>query len=237
MKLNSFIRSLIAVTMVSLFITACGPKPGEQVKDSTNQGVNNAGGNNNSTGNQTEENSGQPKSWSSPPDMKIDINKTYTAVMETSKGSFTIELFAKDAPQTVNNFVFLAKEGFYDRVKFHRIMQSFMIQTGDPLGTGRGGPGYSIIDELPTKYKYDVGIVAMANSGSNSGGSQFFICTGDDCARSLNHRPDWAIFGKVISGLDIVESIAATSVEADARGEMSKPTEIVTIKSINIEAK
>ncbi|HEY0828073.1 MAG TPA: peptidylprolyl isomerase [Bacilli bacterium] len=228
MKSNRVVRYLISFMLVTLLLTACGPKSVEQAKD---------GENNTGTGNQADDNNGQPKSWSSPPEMKIDANKTYTAVMETSKGSFTIELFAKDAPQTVNNFVFLAKEGFYDGVKFHRIIQDFMIQGGDPLGNGTGGPGYTIVDELPTKYTYEVGEIAMARtSAPNSAGSQFFICTGNSCS-NLSAQPDYVIFGKVVSGMESVDKIAATPVEADARGEMSQPTETVTITSIKIEEK
>ena len=132
--------------------------------------------------------------WSSPPAMQIDTSKTYYAVFNTSLGSFKVQLFAAETPQTVNNFVFLARQKFYDGTVFHRIIQTFMIQGGDPTGTGMGGPGYNIPDELPIKHPYDPGIVAMANTGHpNTGNSQFFICTGDDAA-SLNHailHPVW----------------------------------------------
>ncbi|MCX6010199.1 MAG: peptidylprolyl isomerase, partial [Chloroflexi bacterium] len=112
--------------------------------------------------------------------MQIDKSKKYTATLDTSEGSFKIELFAQESPLTVNNFVFLANQGFFNGVIFHRIMKNFMIQTGVPKGTGTGGPGYKFADELPPKHKYEPGIVAMANSGPNSNGSQFFICTGPD---------------------------------------------------------
>ncbi|AOZ92377.1 peptidylprolyl isomerase [Paenibacillus crassostreae] len=174
-------------------------------------------------------------SWDNPPAMEIDITKSYEAEMTTSKGTFTIELFAKDAPITVNNFVFLAKQGFYDDVIFHRIIESFMIQTGDPEGSGRGGPGYKFEDEKTT-YQYEPGIVAMANAGSNTNGSQFFICTGADSA-SLNSQPNYTIFGKVTNGMDVVQAIAATPVEVGASGEMSSPTETVQIKEIKITEK
>ncbi|MWV45634.1 peptidylprolyl isomerase [Paenibacillus sp. HJL G12] len=178
----------------------------------------------------------EPKSWTSAPEMKIDTSKTYQAEVKTSKGSFTIELFAKDAPKTVNNFVFLSKEGFYNDVTFHRIIESFMIQTGDPTGTGAGGPGYSFEDEK-TSYKYEPGIVAMANAGPNTNGSQFFICTGAD-SDFLNSQPNYTIFGKVTDGMDTVKKIAATPVEANPdTGETSKPTEKVTIDSIKIKEK
>jgi cyclophilin family peptidyl-prolyl cis-trans isomerase len=176
------------------------------------------------------------KSWSSPPAMQIDTNKTYQAEVKTSKGNFTIELFAKEAPKTVNNFVFLSKQGFYDGVTFHRIIKPFMIQTGDPLGNGTGGPGYTFEDELNTPYKYEPGIVAMANAGPNTNGSQFFICSGES-SKSLNQRPNYTIFGKVVSGMDTVQAIAATPVQTNAQGELSAPKEKVTINSINITEK
>lgn len=166
------------------------------------------------------------KSWTQPPAMSIDTSKTYKAVFKTSKGSFTVELFAKDAPKAVNNFVFLSKEHFYDGVTFHRIIESFMIQTGDPKGNGTGGPGYKFAHE-PTQYKYDKGIVAMANSGPDTNGSQFFIVTGN--ASHLNAKPNYTVFGKVIEGMDnTVMSIAKTPVNGET------PTEKVTIDSIQI---
>ncbi|MEX2461337.1 MAG: peptidylprolyl isomerase [Paenibacillaceae bacterium] len=171
------------------------------------------------------------KSWTSPPAMSIDVNKTYCAVVQTSKGSFTLELFAKDAPKTVNNFVFLAKNNFYDGIIFHRIIETFMIQTGDPTGTGRGGPGYKFEDELTSPYKYVEGIVAMANSGPNTNGSQFFINTVDN-TQNLGNL--YSIFAKVAVGMDTVKKIAATPVEAGADGNISSPTEKVTIDSVQI---
>ena len=116
------------------------------------------------------------KQWNSPPPMTIDPKKNYTATMETSKGTIEIELFAKDAPKTVNNFVFLAREGFYDGVTFHRVIPNFMIQGGDPTGSGRGGPGYKFEDEVRTNpNKHGTGSLSMANAGPNTNGSQFFI--------------------------------------------------------------
>jgi len=170
--------------------------------------------------------------------MEIDTSKTYKAHVTTSKGKFTIELFAKDAPITVNNFVFLSKQGFYNGVTFHRIIEDFMIQTGDPTGTGGGGPGYTIKDELGSKHSYEPGTVAMANAGANTntGGSQFFICTTEKSSEILNPQPYYSIFGKIVEGMDTVLNIAATPVEM-ASGEMSKPTEKVTINSIEIEEK
>ncbi|GGH21257.1 peptidylprolyl isomerase [Paenibacillus segetis] len=174
-------------------------------------------------------------SWDSPPAMEIDSTKSYEAEVTTSKGTFTIELYAKDAPKTVNNFVFLSKQGFYKDVIFHRIIETFMIQTGDPEGTGMGGPGYSFEDEK-TSYQYEPGIVAMANAGPDTNGSQFFICTGDD-STSLNMQPNYTIFGKVTDGMDVVKEIAATPVEVGISGEMSSPTETIQIKEIKITEK
>ncbi|MNY48997.1 putative peptidyl-prolyl cis-trans isomerase [compost metagenome] len=144
-----------------------------------------------------------------------------------------MELFAKDAPKAVNNFVFLSKEHFYDGVTFHRIIESFMIQTGDPKGNGTGGPGYKFAHE-PTQYKYDKGIVAMANSGPDTNGSQFFIVTGD--ASHLNSKPSYTVFGKVTEGMDTtVTSIAKTPVKTNPlNGSAETPTEKVTIDSIQI---
>ncbi|MCD1257351.1 peptidylprolyl isomerase [Paenibacillus athensensis] len=176
-----------------------------------------------------------PKQWSKPPEMTIDPNKTYKAEMKTSKGNMTIELFAKEAPKTVNNFVFLSKQGYYDNVIFHRIIKSFMVQTGDPQGTGRGGPGYQFEDELKTTHTYEPGIVAMANSGPNTNGSQFFICSGPDCAAFLNPQPNYSIFGKVVEGMDTLQKIADTPVEMGGESTPSKPTEKVTIDKITIK--
>ncbi|NDI34518.1 peptidylprolyl isomerase [Chengkuizengella sediminis] len=182
------------------------------------------------------ENGQQNNSWNQPPEMKIDSSKKYSAVIHTSKGEFTVQLFAETAPITVNNFVFLANENFYEGITFHRIMETFMIQTGDPTGTGRGGPGYQFEDELETPHSYEPGIVAMANSGSNTNGSQFFICTGED-SRNLNLAPNYTIFGKVIEGMETVTNIAKTPVTMNPNGgdsSPSLPTEEVTIKSIEI---
>jgi peptidylprolyl isomerase/peptidyl-prolyl cis-trans isomerase B (cyclophilin B) len=166
--------------------------------------------------------------------MQIDTSKTYYAIFDTSLGSFKIELFTAEAPQTVNNFVFLARQKFYDDTIFHRIIKVFMIQGGDPEGTGKGDPGYTIPDELPVKYPYEPGIVAMANSGSaNTGGSQFFICTGTQAA-GLNTNPIYTQFGRVIEGMDVVQKIASVEV-GYFNGEFSKPKAPPVIKTITIE--
>ena len=180
------------------------------------------------------QNPNQPKRWSTLPAMQIDPAKKYTATVETSLGSFKIDLLAKESPKTVNNFVFLAKEGFYNAVIFHRIIKAFMIQTGDPTGTGAGGPGYRFADELPAKHSYDPGIVAMANAGPNTNGSQFFICTGDQSS-GLNGAPNYTQFGRIAEGMDVVHKIAGVQVARSPHGEFSKPVDPPVIKGIQIE--
>jgi len=175
---------------------------------------------------------GNAKNWNTPPAMIIDSAKTYTATFDTSLGSFKVELFASESPLTANNFVFLAKQKFYDGVVFHRIIKTFMIQGGDPEGTGRGGPGYRFADELPVKHPYDVGILAMANAGPDTNGSQFFICTGPD-ARFLDSQPNYTQFGKVVDGMDVVMKIASVPVTY-AGGEMSRPQTPPVINSVAI---
>ena len=172
------------------------------------------------------------RSWSTPPAMQIDTSKTYIATIDTTLGSFKVQLFTQESPKTVNNFVFLARQGYYNGIIFHRIIKTFMIQTGDPTGTGSGGPGYKFADELPPKHSYDPGIVAMANAGPNTNGSQFFICTGAS-ARNLNNYPNYTQFGQVIEGMDVVQNIASVPVVSNGQ-EVSKPTNPPSIKSITI---
>lgn len=171
--------------------------------------------------------------YKTPPAMMIDPQKHYSALVETNRGSFTIELFAAKAPNTVNNFVFLAQDGFYNGISFHRIMKDFMIQTGDPLGNGTGGPGYTFADELPPAEPYAPGIVAMANSGPNTNGSQFFICNGDN-SKLLNSQPNYTVFGRVSAGMDVILKISDTPVQNSVRGEPSQPMENVFIKKITV---
>jgi cyclophilin family peptidyl-prolyl cis-trans isomerase len=178
------------------------------------------------------------KHWETAPAMSLNDSANYEAVVNTTEGSFTIDLFEKNAPKTVNNFVFLSKEGYYNGVIFHRIIKSFMIQTGDPTGTGKGGPGYVFEDELDSPYSYEAGIVAMANLGPNTNGSQFFICTGD-CSH-LNDYPNYTIFGKVTAGMDSIRIIENTPVRmnpAANEGVPSFPTKKVSITSIDIVEK
>lgn len=172
------------------------------------------------------------------PKMAIDPAKSYTATLHTSKGDIKIQLYAKDAPKTVNNFVFLARDKFYDGIRFHRIVKDFMIQTGDPLGNGTGGPGYEFEDELPPKHPYEPGVVAMANHGPDTNGSQFFIGNGEG-VRQLEQLPNYTVFGKVIDGMDVVQAISSVPVGPNPamRGEMSVPKEEVIIRSVTIEEK
>jgi cyclophilin family peptidyl-prolyl cis-trans isomerase len=144
------------------------------------------------------------KQWSKAPEITIDPKKQYSATIHTDKGDIVVELFADKTPRTVNNFVFLAKEGFYDGTIFHRVISDFMAQGGDPTGTGSGGPGYRFPDEFYSTLKHDKpGILSMANAGPGTNGSQFFI----------THLPTpWldnkhSVFGKVISGMDVLLSI------------------------------
>jgi peptidylprolyl isomerase len=149
------------------------------------------------------------QTFSGPPPMIIDPAKQYRADVVTSKGTLTIVLDAVGAPKTVNNFVFLARWHYYDGIVFHRIIPGFMLQGGDPEGSGRGGPGYRFEDELPAPGRYEIGSLAMANAGPNTNGSQFFIVSGPDGA-SL--PPSYSLFGKVIDGLDVVKAIESVTI-------------------------
>ena len=177
-----------------------------------------------------------PKTWTSAPAMQIDITKQYHATIHTSMGDIGVDLFAKDAPKTVNNLVFLASNNFYTNIPFHRVLKTFMIQTGDPTGTGAGGPGYKFADELSSAHTYSPGIVAMANAGPDTNGSQFFICSGADSVY-LDKNPNYTIFGQVDSGMDIVTKIADVPVGPNSSGEVSAPTTPVLMKSIEIQEK
>ena len=146
----------------------------------------------------------QPKQWSTPPAMEIDLKKKYTATISTDKGDITLQLFADKTPETVNNFVFLAQQGFYDGTIFHRVIANFMAQAGDPTGTGRGGPGYRFADEFVTGLRHDKpGILSMANAGPNTNGSQFFITHVPTPWLDQKH----SLFGQVVEGIDVILSI------------------------------
>jgi len=163
--------------------------------------------------------------YSAVPPMTIDPNKTYTATIETTKGTMQAELYPKDAPMAVNNFVFLAREKYYEGIKFHRIIKDFMVQTGDPTGTGTGGPGYEFEDE-PVTREYTRGTLAMANAGPNTNGSQFFIVHQD-----YPLQKNYTIFGQVTQGQDVLDTIANTPTTG---AEGSTPTEDVRITNITI---
>lgn len=144
------------------------------------------------------------KQWKNPPEMQIDPEKTYLVKMETTKGLIELELYPEYAPKTVNNFVFLVREGYYDGIKFHRVINDFVIQGGDPTGTGAGGPGYKFEDEVQgNPLKHETNSISMANAGPNTNGSQFFITHSPQPHLDGKHT----VFGKVVSGADVVDSI------------------------------
>ncbi len=167
----------------------------------------------------------QRQSFPSKPPMIIDVAKTYQAEMVTTKGTISILLDPLAAPQTVNNFVFLARWHYFDGIVFHRVIPGFVLQGGDPTGTGTGGPGYRFDDELPKPGRYELGSLAMANAGPNTNGSQFFIISGPDGVRL---PPHYSLFGKVVAGLDVVATIN------DLGSQSGRPTELVTINSVTI---
>jgi cyclophilin family peptidyl-prolyl cis-trans isomerase len=168
------------------------------------------------------------KIYDSQPTMQIDLSKSYTAVIKTNLGDMTVEFFTEDAPNTVNNFISLSKDGYYDNVIFHRVISGFMIQGGDPSGTGHGDygkfPGYEFEDELNNQRPYEKGILAMANRGPNTNGSQFFIMHVD---YPLPYS--YTIFGQVVDGFDVIDKIA--SVETDSA---DKPTTDVVISTVEV---
>jgi len=175
---------------------------------------------------------GKVLQWLSPPPVTIDPGRQYVATIKTNLGDIVVLLLPKDAPLAVNSFVFLARQGFYDGVKFHRVVKGFVIQSGDPTGTGTGGPGYRFADEKVTR-DYVAGILAMANAGANTNGSQFFI-TLADLRGSL--AKNYTIFGQVTGGFDVALKIGDVPVTAKLPGgEVSSPTVDVHIDTITIE--
>jgi peptidylprolyl isomerase len=164
--------------------------------------------------------------FSAPPELGIDPTKRYTATIDTSLGELVVALDAGAAPQTVNNFVFLALHHYYDGVIFHRIINGFMCQGGDPTGTGRGGPGYRFADELPKPGQYQIGSVAMANAGPNTNGSQFFMISGNDGVRL---PPQYSLFGQIVKGLDVLDQMQRVKT-----GSGDKPVDDVVINSVSI---
>jgi cyclophilin family peptidyl-prolyl cis-trans isomerase len=165
------------------------------------------------------------KQWNKPPEMSLDLKKKYTATLSTDKGDIGVELFATKTPRTVNNFVFLAREGFYDGTVFHRVIDDFMVQGGDPTGTGTGGPGYRFADEFEPSLKHDKpGVLSMANAGPGTNGSQFFITHVPTPWLNGKH----SVFGQVISGMDVLMSIPAR--DPNNRGAPAVKLNKVTIK-------
>ena len=167
------------------------------------------------------------RQYSQPPGMEIDPAGSYTADIQTNQGTISVELYAEDAPVTVNNFVFLARQGFYDGVIFHRVIPNFMIQGGDPTGTGTAGPGYRFQDEIVPSLAFDsAGILAMANAGPNTNGSQFFITV----APTLHLTGLHTIFGRVTSGQEVADAISVARADRNNR-----PLEEVVIQHIEIK--
>ena len=173
----------------------------------------------------------EPSKYSQPPEMKLVDGKKYQAILKTSKGNIKVDLFADKTPITVNNFVFLSREGFYNNLSFHRIIKGFMIQGGDPKGDGTGGPGYKFDDEV-FEGEYTKGTIAMANAGQNTNGSQFFIMHADYAL-----PPNYVIFGRATDAesLAVIDKIAETPVTSNGfDSQPSKPTENVSIETIEI---
>jgi cyclophilin family peptidyl-prolyl cis-trans isomerase len=228
------IGKVLALVLVLALVVACGeddaiedPTPtnqtGTQSQTDANQSATEPAGSEMET-------EGEPMQWDTPPAMQLEEGKDYKATIKTNKGDIVIDLFETEAPVTVNNFVFLANQGYYSNVPFHRVIAGFMIQTGDPTGTGAGGPGYRFADE-PVTRDYVRGTVAMANAGPNTNGSQFFIMHAD------NPLPkNYTIFGIVESGIETVDALATVPVSMSARGERSVPNEQIYIESVEISA-
>jgi peptidylprolyl isomerase len=165
-------------------------------------------------------------SFDGPPPMCIDPTHRYLAEMVTKKGTMRFALDPVGAPSTVNSFVFLARYHYFDGIAFHRVIPGFVVQGGDPTGTGSGGPGYRFEDELPRPGSYEIGSLAMANAGPNTNGSQFFIISGP---QGVKLPPLYSLFGKAVSGLEVISAIEATG------SSSGKPSELVAIESLKIE--
>ena len=211
-------KNIYRFLIISLFISACGSNEVEEITETTVQD------------NKGESTMSDEKVYSSMPEMIIDKNKSYTAVIQTSMGDLTVEFFSDTAPVTVNNFVSLSNDGYYDNIIFHRVISGFMIQGGDPSGTGHGEygkfPGYTFEDELNNQQPYEKGILAMANAGPNTNGSQFFIMHVD---YPLPYQ--YTIFGKVTDGLDVIDTIASVQT-----AEGDKPVEDVVILGVTVSS-
>jgi cyclophilin family peptidyl-prolyl cis-trans isomerase len=211
-------KNIYRFLIFSLFISACGSNEVEEITEATVQD------------NKGESTMSDEKVYSSMPEMIIDQNKSYTAVIQTSMGDLTVEFFSDTAPVTVNNFVSLSNDGYYDNIIFHRVISGFMIQGGDPSGTGHGEygkfPGYTFEDELNNQQPYEKGILAMANAGPNTNGSQVFIMHVD---YPLPYQ--YTIFGKVTDGLDVIDTIASVQT-----AEGDRPVEDVVILGVTVSS-
>ena len=211
-------KNIYRFLIISLFISACGSNEVEEISETTIQD------------NKGESTMSDEKVYSSMPEMSIDQSKSYTAVIQTSMGDLSVEFFSDTAPITVNNFISLSNDGYYDNIIFHRVISGFMIQGGDPSGTGHGEygkfPGYTFEDELNNQQPYEKGILAMANAGPNTNGSQFFIMHVD---YPLPYQ--YTIFGKVTAGLDVIDSIASVQT-----AEGDKPVEDVVILGVTVSS-
>ena len=171
-----------------------------------------------------------PKQYTNPPGLILDPAMRYSAKIRTNQGDMTLELFPAEAPRAVNNFVFLAREGFYDDGCFHRVISGFMIQGGCPRGDGTGGPGYSFPDE-PVTRPYVKGTLAMANAGPNTNGSQFFVVHSDNTGLP----PNYTIFGMLTEGTETLNALATSPVKSGTRGENSTPAQRLEIHGVDIE--
>jgi len=211
-------KNIYRFLIISLFISACGSNEVEEITETTIQD------------NKGESTMSDEKVYSSMPEMSIDQSKSYTAVIQTSMGDLSVEFFSDTAPITVNNFISLSNDGYYDNIIFHRVISGFMIQGGDPSGTGHGEygkfPGYTFEDELNNQQPYEKGILAMANAGPNTNGSQFFIMHVD---YPLPYQ--YTIFGKVTDGLDVIDTIASVQT-----AEGDKPVEDVVILGVTVSS-
>ena len=211
-------KNIYRFLIVSLFVSACGSNEVEEITETTIQD------------NKGESTMSDEKVYSSMPEMSIDQSKSYTAVIQTSMGDLTVEFFSDTAPVTVNNFISLSNDGYYDNIIFHRVISGFMIQGGDPSGTGHGEygkfPGYTFEDELNNQQPYEKGILAMANAGPNTNGSQFFIMHVD---YPLPYQ--YTIFGKVTDGFDVIDTIASVQT-----AEGDRPVEDVVILGVTVSS-
>jgi cyclophilin family peptidyl-prolyl cis-trans isomerase len=179
----------------------------------------------------TDDSAEQRREFSAAPQLCIDPAKTYTAAFDTTQGGFTVRLFADRAPGTVNNFVSLARWKYFDGTKCHRVIQDFVVQCGDPTATGTGGPGYSFADELPGIGEYRIGSLAMANSGPNTNGSQFFVITGNN---GTTLPPSYSLFGEVTDGLDNAVAAMAALYNPDPAANGVPPAGDIVLKTVRI---